>query len=57
MPTSPNSLTKIAQRSVAGLSASNCLMSVVLPVPKKPVMMLVGIAEDCGANIIGYFSV
>src|SRR5690606_7926197 len=46
IPTSPNSLTSTAQGSPAGLPASSDRIAVVLPAPRKPVMMLVGMGES-----------
>ena len=42
MPTSPNSLTRMAHVSSAGRAASNPKIDVVFPAPKNPVTMLTG---------------
>eukprot|EP01029_Cantina_marsupialis_P026944 TRINITY_DN7391_c0_g1_i2.p2 TRINITY_DN7391_c0_g1~~TRINITY_DN7391_c0_g1_i2.p2 ORF type:complete len:101 (+),score=3.22 TRINITY_DN7391_c0_g1_i2:80-382(+) len=42
IPTSPNSLTSTAQFSFSGFDLSRLSIVVVLPTPRKPVMMLVG---------------
>jgi hypothetical protein len=45
MPTLPNSLTMIASRFPLEVS-SRCRSSVVLPAPRKPVMMVAGMRDE-----------